>query len=166
MSEGRGRKRSVRDLATSDLDLLPMMNVFLVVIPVLIVSAVLLEVAVIEMNAPATAEAKVEEQDKPIELSVRITDQAFVVEIAGHVYRTVSRNAGSDQSTLAGAAGGDPAWNELSSALAEVVATHPSQKDVRIVPSPTTRYEVIIAVMDVARAQGLSQAGLASQGGG
>jgi biopolymer transport protein ExbD len=45
--------------------------------------------------------------------------------------------------------------------LKAIVAAHPNNREVRIVAEPTTRYEAIIEVMDISRAAGLPEAGLA-----
>jgi len=89
---------------------------------------------------------------RTVVVTVRITDAAYVVQSSGTPANAIPR--GSDGPSAA------VAWDQLANALAEFVAAHPGAHDVRIVAEATTRYEVIISVMDLARAVGLSQAGL------
>jgi len=92
---------------------------------------------------------------------VRIGERTYRVEGNGIAAREIARG------TEPGSAAPDAAtrgW--LSAALREVVASFPEQKDVRIVSGPHTRYEEIVAVMDVARASGLPFAALAGADGG
>jgi len=145
-----GLKRKWRQKVADDLELLPLMNLFIVLIPMLLLSAVFMEVRVIDMHLPGdTAPTSTEE---PVVVTVRITDAAYVVQSSGTPANAIPR--GSDGPSAA------VAWDQLANALAEFVAAHPGAHDVRIVAEATTRYEVIISVMDLARAVGLSQAGL------
>jgi biopolymer transport protein ExbD len=68
--------------------------------------------------------------------------------------RTIPRTPGDAASVGAARA-------QLSEALAAVAAARPDARDVRILSTEVTRYEEIIAVMDLARAAGLSEASLA-----
>ena len=61
--------------------------------------------------------------------------------------------------------GDDPAA-ALTAALASVVADHPDNRDVMIVAQAGTRYDDIIAVMDITRAAGLPSASLLGADGG
>ncbi len=151
-------------MVTSELDLLPLMNIFIVLTPLLLLSAVFVQVSVIRMDAPvgpgdATAAVAATEG---LELAIVIADDAYVVAGRGLGERTIARAAGSEEQPS------DPeALAGLGAALGEVVAGHPDEKSVKIVAGPHTRYEEIVDVMDVARAAGLPQVGLAgSMSGG
>lgn len=135
-------------MTTGELDLLPMMNVFIVLIPMLLTSAVFLKVTVIDTNVPsgAAATTPADEQDN-LALAVTIKDDYFVVE--GHgVPKQVIARADADADA------------QLAMALAGVVTQHPENQDVMIISQPKTHYRDIIAVMDVARASGLPAASL------
>jgi biopolymer transport protein ExbD len=164
MSESRRRKRGVRKSVEADLQLLPLMNVFIVLIPMLLMSAVYLEVRTINMSLPSQAAAQeAATQAAPLELSIKIGEQAYVVEGNGVPAQTIAREA------KAGGAGrpNDAGSQRLAAVLAQIVAAHPDNKEVRIVAEATTRYDEIVALMDIARSAGLPQVGLlgAAQGG-
>ncbi len=52
MNARRSLGRSFRELVEKDLDIMPLMNLFVALIPMLLISAVFLNVTVIEMDAP------------------------------------------------------------------------------------------------------------------
>lgn len=142
-----GRKRDYRRMAEGELDLLPMMNVFIVLIPMLLTSAVFLKVAVIDTNVPSATSAAPSSPAEDLSLAITIKDDYFVVEGRGIESRVIARKDAD-----AGA--------KLAAALAEVVIAHPDHQDVIIISEPKTRYQDIISVMDISRASGLMSASL------
>lgn len=132
-----GARQHVQD----DLEIMPLMNLFVALIPMLLVSAVFLNVTVIDMKAPAPGEAAAASAEA-LELAVAIGGDAW--EITGNGLRTarVPRD-------------GEDALAALETALAAVVAAHPQNEQVVVVSEDRTRYADIIAVMDAARAAGL-----------
>lgn len=146
----RGRdRRAFREIVTDDVDLLPLMNLFVALIPMLLVSAVFLNITVIDMRAPVDdeARARAERASEELALSVEFRAGSYVVEAAGEERVTVPRS--------------DPqAPSRLASALAAIAARHPDNRDIMIVSPADTRYEDIVRVMDIARAAGLPGATL------
>jgi len=154
----RRRKRRVfRQIVNCDLELRPLMNVFIVLIPMLLMSAVFLEIRVIEMTLPRAAIAdEATPPAPPFDLAIRIRADAYVVEADGTQLAVIPRTADA-----AGRAAPDAdAAQRISAALASAGASHPDNHEVRIVAEPGTRYREIVAVMDLARAAGLPQAAL------
>jgi biopolymer transport protein ExbD len=151
------RRRSFRHVVNCELELRPLMNVFIVLIPMLLMSAVFMEIRVIEMTLPQAAVAQSAPEAEPFDLAIRIEPDAYVVEANGAALARVARASASSSPSEAAAA-------QLASALAGIAAAHPTSKEVRIVAASTTRYQEIVAVMDIARAAGLSQAALEGAG--
>jgi biopolymer transport protein ExbD len=158
MTGRQRRRRGYREVVAADLDLMPMMNLFIAIIPLLLLSAVFVQVTVIDMNLPTGDRAETLPLEEPLGLTVRIRDDAYVVEANGHETRTIARGPVAD-----GAA--DPAAAGLTAALAAIGQAHPDNREVRLMASATTRYEELVAVMDLARAAGLPEAGLADDDG-
>ncbi|MDH4037250.1 MAG: biopolymer transporter ExbD [Candidatus Krumholzibacteria bacterium] len=134
-------RRGYRKIIEGDLELMPLMNLFVAMIPMLLISAVFLNVTVIDMKAPSD-----EVSEKPpresLGLSVTIQESAFVIEGRGLQKRVIARaDADADQ--------------QLGGALAQVAISHPDNKDVVIVSQPDTNYGDIVAVMDISRENGL-----------
>jgi len=153
------KKRRHRQQVASELELMPMLNVFITIIPLLLLSAAFVPVTVIQASLPAAAlTAATPPADAPLELTIFIRREAFVVEGNGVESRTVPRPGPGE--------GSDVARRSLSEALRQIVAIHPENREVRIVAEATTRYEEIVDVMDVARAAGLPEVSLAEAGTG
>jgi biopolymer transport protein ExbD len=141
-----GRKNR-RKMSEAELDLLPMMNVFIVLIPMLLTSAVFLKVTVIDTNVPSATGSAPADPGVNLSLAVTIKDDYFVVEGKGIDTRVISRKDAD-------------AGTKLAAALADVELAHPDNQDVIIISEPKTRYQDIVAVMDVARSAGLPSASL------
>ena len=146
----RGRdRRAFREIVTEDVDLLPLMNLFVALIPMLLVSAVFLNITVIDLRAPVDDASRERSERAAAELALSVTFQtgSYVVEANGEERVTVARS--------------DPqAPSRLASALAGIAGRHPDNRDVMIVSPADTRYEDIVQVMDIARAAGLPGASL------
>ncbi len=161
MAAARRRRRRSREIVAADIEVLPLMNLFIVLIPLLLLSAVFIEVSVIDMALPTAAEAASANEAR-LDLTVRIGEHAYRVEGNGIEAHEVARRADA-----AGVYAPDTATRDwLTAVLGEAVAAFPEQKDVRIVSGPHVRYEEIVAVMDAARAAGLPFASLAGANDG
>jgi biopolymer transport protein ExbD len=141
-------RRGYRRIVESDLEIMPLMNLFVALIPMLLISAVFLNVTVIDMKAPPDAvEADGGDRKESLALAVTIKDDYYVVE-GRRIEKRVIPRADED------------AEDRLADALADVVTRHPDNRDVMIVSQPHTLYADIIAVMDVSRESGLPSVAL------
>ena len=134
-------RRRYREIIQDDLEIMPLMNLFVAMIPMLLISAVFLNVTVIDMKAPADAESSGKKKEN-LSLAITIKDQFFVVEGRGIKKSVIAR-------------ANDDADERLSDALANVVSEHPNNSDVIIISQPHTSYGDIVAVMDISREAGL-----------
>jgi biopolymer transport protein ExbD len=141
--------RSYRQVIQAELDTLPLMGLFVVLIPMLLLSAVFLEISVIDMYLPN--DPGEEQQEEDFTISVRIHDDQYVVAAEGFAERVIPRTE-------------DEAINDLHRELYAIASKRPDHKAVTIVSEPATRYEDIITVMDISRAAGLPQASLMGEG--
>ncbi len=131
----------------ADLELLPLMNIFIVLIPMLLLSAVFVEVRAIEMSAPRVSEEASATPREPLDLAIGVSDAGWVVRGNGITEAHIVRP--SSGSLI-----------PLIEALKTVTARFPEERAVRIVAEPGTRYEELVSLMDAARAAGLSDASL------
>src|SRR6267378_3173663 len=155
MAQRPRKRRSFRQLINCDLELRPLMNVFIVLIPMLLMSAVCMEIRVIEMTLPRAALAAEQKPQQPFDLALRIRPQAYVIEGDGATLAVIPR-----VETLSRGLPVAEAAAQISNILTAAVAAHPDNKEIRIVAEPGTHYREIVAVMDLARAAGLPQAAL------
>ena len=138
----RKRQRSLGEHLEGDLEVLPLMNLFVVLIPMLLISAVFVHMSVIRMNLPSDETADTSSERERLGLSVEIREEVWVVKGRRLDARTIERL-------------GEQADDELRAVLAAVKADHPSEENLVIVSEPTTRYDDIVEVMDVSRESGL-----------
>ena len=152
----RSRRRRARKALTvnTDLRLMPLMNIIIALIPMLLLSAVFLEVKVIETSLPRDAgEVPSGLREPPLDLAVHVRPEAYVIE--GHcleprVLPRRSAKGAPDAATM----------EQLTLVLRAMAATRPGTSEVRIVADARTHYQEVISLMDAARAAGLSNAAL------
>lgn len=148
----RRRKARHREQIAADLEILPLMNLFVVLIPMLLLSAVFLEITVIRMNLPTDEESP----DSPREtlgLSVSILPEQWVVK--GRRLETMRLDRAGENAEAA-----------LSELLAGIATSHPEDHDLIIRSEDDTHYDDIVTVMDVSRGAGLENISLAGDAEG
>jgi biopolymer transport protein ExbD len=136
--------KRARRFVETELVTLPFMGLFVILVPMLLLSAVFLEITVIDMNVASGGEAEATEIPG---VAVRITDEVYVVQPDGESPQTILRESAEAEAML-------------GSLLAAFQGRFPASRSVVIVSEPDTRYEDIIRVMDVARESGLPDASL------
>jgi len=138
----------------SDLEIMPLMNLFVALIPMLLISAVFLNVTVIDMKLPTDASADEADSSnrKALHLAVTIRDAHFVVEGRSIRKQVVDRNA-------------EDADLQLGRILEDIKAKHPANAEIMLISEARTRYDDIILVMDVARDSGLGAISLLGENG-
>ena len=151
----RRNRRGYRQFIESDLEIMPLMNLFVALIPMLLISAVFVNVAVIDMKLPTdTSEAQAASTtQKDLNLAVTIQADHFVIEGRKLRKQVVAREAGD-------------ADDQLSAILDEIKEQHPENEQIMVISQPRTRYEDIILVMDVSRESGMGNVSLLGDPGG
>ena len=148
----RRRRRRSRTQLVTEIELMPMLNVFISIIPLLLLSAAFVPVTVIKTTLPTGEVVAAPAEEAPLDVAVILAPEAFVVRVDGALVQTVPRPKGAN----------DPdAHEQLEVVLKTVADAHPGHREVRIVSEASTRYEEIVEVMDAARAAGLPEAALA-----
>lgn len=147
----RSRKnKRFRKIVEADLEILPLMNLFVVLIPMLLLSAVFLEIAVVRMDLPSD-EADANPAEESLDLAVRIETGRYVIQGRALRETEVERDGERDR-------------DALTDALRDLASTYPENKAVRIVSHASTQYEEIIQVMDASRDAGMPLVSLQSAG--
>ncbi|MBN1238700.1 MAG: biopolymer transporter ExbD [Gammaproteobacteria bacterium] len=134
------RWRELRRHETEELNITAFMNLMVILVPFLLITAVFSRLAIIELNLPTSAAAadQVEEPRFQLEITIR----ADAIEVG-------DRNAGVLKRLAADADGHDLAG--LSEYLAEIKRSFPDQLDATLLLEPDISYEVLVAVMDRVR---------------
>ncbi|MCD4706218.1 MAG: biopolymer transporter ExbD [Candidatus Sabulitectum sp.] len=163
-----GRSHTVKH--PPEIDLLPVMNLFCCIIPFLLFSATFLEVVIIEMaategisntGAGATANLMRSEEDR-LQPKIIITEQElFIGTASGSVHAGYAF-----ETELNGEMVISFPWDSLSTKLVEVhealTENYPqiTFRRITILTVEETRYDNIIAAIDLAGAAGFDQPGL------
>jgi biopolymer transport protein ExbD len=140
-----------------ELELMPLLNVFIAIIPLLLMSAAFVPVSVIKTTLPGTGAMSAAAEEPSLDLAIFIRPDGYVVQVSGRITDTVPRDLEAADPAAAFA----ESRTRLTEVLTAIAAENPGKGDVRIVSQPTTKYEEIIGVMDVCRAAGLPEAALA-----
>lgn len=148
----RGHRKRKNLTVNTDLKLMPLMNIIIALIPMLLLSAVFIEVKVIETSLPrdsdaATAAAKLP-NTPPLDLAVHVRANVYIIEGQGIEPQLLPRRQGTASPDSLTAL-------QLTRVLQAIVASHPGTTEVRIVAEARTHYQEIISIMDAARAAGL-----------
>jgi biopolymer transport protein ExbD len=144
----RRRRRSYREFIEADLDIMPLMNLFVVLIPMLLLSAVFVELSVLDMKLPSKDDNAEDDDKNVLSLSVTIEKERYV--IAGRKLRASSIDRNQE--------GAD---DRLFTALAEIREGQSAQPGLTIVSPADARYQDIITVMDIGQEAGLGAVSLA-----
>jgi biopolymer transport protein ExbD len=140
--------RVTRRQRFSDLDLTPVMNLFMLLIPFLLISATFVEYAIVHSAVTEQAASR-GEQLKPA-LIVEIHDDRYVV-----TSRTVDlkrlvgsgdRVAGSGKIVVE-----KRDAQELAQVLRKIKAAFPEEKEITLAPQRHTDYQLVISTMDAVR---------------
>jgi biopolymer transport protein ExbD len=147
----RVNKSVSRDIEQVELDLTPVMNLFMVLIPFLVAMAVFTHIAVININLPPASSSTpgaTGEKEKQIDISIIITDKGFRIAGTGKKLDPVPKKRG------------DYDYTKLRALLKAVKFQYPSQKSVVLVIESDVIYNDIIKFMDVCRESQLPDIGL------
>lgn len=120
-----------------ELDITAFMNLMVILVPFLLVTAVFSRVAVIELGLPSSGELAAGEVPMRLEITVR-EDGIEVADRGGEPLLIPRR-------------GEEYNYGSLSGVLKAIKAEHPDLTDATILLEPEIPYEVLIQVMDATR---------------
>jgi len=140
-SVGRVRRNHARyHHGRDDLNIVPMIDMMVILVFFLIFTAVFSKTNVVQLNLPAASTAAPLDLPKTLKLEVIIHDADIVVN---------DRNSGPLK-TFANTPNGVD-LDSLSDFMRQVKAQFPQLTDATILPSPATPYDTLVQVMDTVR---------------
>jgi len=136
----RSRRAGRRNSETAELNITVFMNLMVILVPFLLITAVFSRVAILELNLPGSSDQTVapEEQTFQLEITVRQSQ----IEVG-------DRNAGALGIYPNAANGYD--YEALSRKLSEIKKSYPSKTDASILLEPDISYDTLVQVMDRVR---------------
>jgi biopolymer transport protein ExbD len=142
------RKKKRRGPAEpEELNLLPLMSLFVALVPALLYSAVFVPVSALGLDFPGTGGAA---SESPLALAVRLSETGYAVEgVPDSAYAPIAREAGAEA-----------ALTELRAQLDGVHARYPTSGGAILVVSPQVPYKDVVQVMDEVREAGFGNSTL------
>jgi len=129
-----------------DVNITPVMNLFLVLIPFLLLTAVFVRIAVLELSLPSLSQAKNSQANKPqkpvIVILLAITGKGFEMKAPGVHFAPIPRRKGRFQYKL------------LRRDLKALKKKYPDTEEITIQPDENVLYDSIVKVMDACRESG------------
>ena len=148
-TSGRRKKRGGIPLDGEELNLLPLMSLFVALVPTLLYSAVFVPVSAMGIDFPGTGGTA---SESPLALTVRLTETTVGIDgVPGQAY------AQRDRSTPEAHAA---AVDSLHAELDALHAQYPSAKGAILVVSPMVAYRDVVGIMDVVREAGFGNSTL------
>jgi biopolymer transport protein ExbD len=130
-----------RQKETAELNITAFMNLMVILVPFLLITAVFSRLAVLELNLPS-AQSELEDEPPEPELQLEITIREASIEVGDRAGGTLSRIESI-------ATGYD--LESLSDYLQRVKGRFPDKADATLLLEPDISYEVLVAVMDTVR---------------
>lgn len=136
MIRDRMSRRRQRDAA--ELNITAFLNLMVILVPFLLITAVFTRMAVLELNLPAASE-QTEQEDK-LRLEIVVRDDALVV---GDGRRIIAEIARGDE--------GEYDYDRLSALMERLKEENPDVRQASVLLEPDTEYDILVHVMDAVR---------------
>lgn len=150
------RKKKKFDPGDHNLNLIPIMNLVLMLIPAILITASFVEITVINVSAPQIGGGAPVEQEKPekppLNLTIVLTDQGFTIAGSGGVLGQEAADPNAAKGpTIPKTGDGKYDWESLTKKLVEIKDAFPEETKVIINAEPDIKYEFLVGTMDAAR---------------
>jgi biopolymer transport protein ExbD len=142
----RLRRRNHRH-ESADINITAFMNLMVILVPFLLITAVFSRITILELNLPAAGSSNAQ-QEQQFELEIIVREDS--VEIG-------DRNSGLIKRVAATGQGHN--FNEISELLQQVKARFPEKLNATLLLEENTPYDTLVQVMDSVRVARVVQAG-------
>ncbi|MGN0920115.1 MAG: ExbD/TolR family protein [Cellvibrio sp.] len=142
----RIRKSRLTDVA--ELNITTFMNLMVILVPFLLITAVFSRMTVLNVNLPTLDKAQQQSKEKlDLDLEVSVSEEIITLRDRniGNIYEPIRIN--------------DNNWQPLVNVLLEIKTRYPEEKDVLITFTDSTSYKMIISIMDNIKTTQLIQSG-------
>ena len=141
------RKKNLHDVV--ELNITAFMNLMVILVPFLLITAVFSRMTVLELNLPALDQAQAQSPEKlDLVLELIVREKSFDLQDAnvGQLHRI---ERGKDQQD----------WDEFTKVLMEIKTRYPDEKSIMLLLEPGISYKTMIEVMDHVRSTQVLQIG-------
>ncbi len=139
------RSRAVR--VQEDLNITPIMNVFMILVPFLLLTAAFAHTAMVDLSLPVSSEPETEEEEK-VDLNLRVSVTESGLRVEGNE-AALERLPRLDD--------GSYDFGGLGRQLSEVREAHPDERMVIVAATPAIRYQSVVSVMDRCKSAGFNE---------
>ena len=137
----RKRISRSRHKEQEEMNITAFMNLMVVLVPFLLITAVFTHLSIIELHLPSLGDSSQNKKDKPeFNLQVTIRDNALVLsDTQGGLIRKIDKTGKTFDFKL------------LNATLQQVKARFPDKTNATILAEPNTEYNTLVQVMDAVR---------------
>ncbi len=136
------RRQGRRNVETAELNITAFMNLMVILVPFLLITAVFSRLAILELNLPSSSTEPADPQELTFQLEVIVREDKIEVG---------DRNVGALGVYPNDDAGYD--FEALSAKLTEIKGQYPDKTDASILLEPDIDYDTLVQVMDRVRVQ-------------
>ena len=136
------RRNGRRNVETAELNITAFMNLMVILVPFLLITAVFSRLAILELNLPSSSTEPADPQELTFQLEVIVREDKIEVG---------DRNVGALGVYPNDDAGYD--FEALSAKLTEIKGQYPDKTDASILLEPDIDYDTLVQVMDRVRVQ-------------
>lgn len=140
LKEALGRTQKNNE---QDLNITPVMNIFLILVPFLLLTAVFVRISILEFSLPSTDEPSQTPLNNPIVTILAITDKGFELKTMGIQFPFIVKQENDEFD-----------FGTLVEKLNQVKKVYQETEDIIIAPQASIKYDTIIKVMDRCRENG------------
>lgn len=133
------RRRIRRPTTTTELNITAFMNLMVVLVPFLLMTAVFSHLTILELNLPNPESSSSDKQKPSFDLRMVIRKQSLSVENGRSIIKNIPVQQGQYNFKL------------LSQILLQVKAKYEDKQSITILSEPDISYEILVQAMDAAR---------------
>lgn len=149
LKKSLGRERRIKDV---DVNIIPVMNIFLLLIPFLLLTAAFVRLAIVELSLPSInkkSSEKVQQTPKNLVLVLlSVKEKGFQLKSPGFKFQPVNKINNKYN------------YKKIVDQLKQIKSKHPQAEDIFIAPKAKVKYDIIIKVMDRCREIGFTNVSL------
>jgi biopolymer transport protein ExbD len=138
----RSRHGGRRNVETAELNITAFMNLMVILVPFLLITAVFSRLAILELNLPGSSSEPVEPQDQTFKLEVIVRADKIEVGDRNQGLLGIYPNTGDGYD-----------YDALSTKLSELKDRYPSKTDAAILFEQDIAYDTLVQVMDRVRVE-------------
>ena len=139
----RSRKSGRRNVETAELNITAFMNLMVILVPFLLITAVFSRLAVLELNLPGSSTKPVEPQEQTFQLEVIVRKDK--IEIGDRNQGLLGIYPNTEE--------GEYDYEALSEKLSELKKRYPQKTDASILLEQDIEYDTLVQVMDRVRVE-------------